>query len=102
MTLARIIQELQSILNRICEYLKSLDFEIIFCAADGIACKGSVLDVNDFTHYIKNIGKPNYTFSAGIGNDLQASFFALKYAKAIGKDTVVTYEAEAKFRIINS
>ncbi len=99
--LVKTIQNLNHILNKICEYLKKLEFEIIFCAADGIACKGSKLDVNSFAHYIESIGKPHYTFSAGIGNDLQSSFFSLKYAKAIGKNQVVICEDGKQFRVID-
>jgi hypothetical protein len=99
--LARIIQELTSILTQICEYLRFVGFEIIYCAADGIACKGSTLDIDNFIHHIRTIRIPNYTFSVGIGNDLQTSYLALKYAKAVGKDKIVIYEEGARFRIVN-
>lgn len=98
-TLARIIQELNSILTQICEYLKLVGFEIIFCAADGIACRGSTLDIDDFIHHIRTIRKPDYTFSVGVGNDLQTSYLALKYAKAIGKDKIAIREEGARFKI---
>ena len=100
-TLARIIKELNSILAQICEYLKLIEFEIIYCAADGIASKGSALDLDAFAQYIKTIGKPDHTFSVGIGDDLQTSFLALKYAKAVGKERIVVREEGAKFRIID-
>lgn len=99
--LARIIQELNSFLTQICEYLELIGFEIIFCAADGIACKGSTLDVDDFVHHIRTIRKPDYTFSVGIGNDLQTSYLALKYAKAVGKDKIAIREEGASFRIVS-
>jgi hypothetical protein len=99
--LARIIQELNSFLTQICEYLELIGFEIIFCAADGIACKGSILDIDDFVHHIRTIRKPDYTFSVGIGNDLQTSYLALKYAKAVGKDKIAIREEGARFRIVS-
>jgi hypothetical protein len=95
------IQELNCILSKIYEHLKTLEFEIIFCAADGIVGKGSNIDVDRFAYYLGSIGEPNYTFSAGIGNDLQSSFFSLKYAKAIGKNKVVLCEDGKQFRVID-
>ncbi len=99
--LLKTIQELNCILTIICEYLKTFGFEIIFCAADGIVCKGSNIEVNRFAYYLGSIGEPHYTFSAGIGNDLQTSFFSLKYAKAIGKNKVVLCEDGKQFRVID-
>lgn len=99
--LTKIINQLEQILTHICEYLKSLGFEIIFCAADGIACKGGNVEIYGFAQYVKSIGKPNYTFSVGIGTDLQSSFFSLKYAKSIGKNTVVICEDGKQFKVIN-
>lgn len=98
--LVKIIQDLERLLTQICEYLKKLEFEIIFCAADGVACKGSNVEVESFARYIESIGKPHYTFSAGIGNDLKSSFFSLKYAKALGKNKVVICEDGKQFRVI--
>jgi hypothetical protein len=101
MALARIIQDLNSILGLISEHLKLAGFEIIFCAADGVACKGSSLDIDTFVRYIKAIGKPAYTFSVGIGKDLQTSFFALKYAKAVGEANLAIYEEGSSFKLID-
>ncbi len=99
--LLKTIQELERILTEICENMKRVGFEIIFCAADGIACKGSNLEVHSFADYLGAIGEPHYTFSAGIGSDLQSSFFSLKYAKAIGKNKVVLCENGKQFRVID-
>jgi hypothetical protein len=99
--LTTIVKELEMILIRICEYLKSSGFEIIFCAADGIACKGSKIEVSSFTKYIESVGKPHYTFSAGIGSDLQSSFYSLRYAKSMGKNKVVICENGKQFTVIN-
>lgn len=101
-SLSSTIQELDQILSQICEYLKVLEFKIIFCAADGIVCKGLLLDQYSFVKFIKIIGKPNFTFSVGIGNDLRSSFFALKYAKSIGKNKIVIFEQENDFSIIDT
>jgi len=100
--LSQIIQELNSILTQIHNYLNSAGFEMIFFAADGIACKGKYLEFENFAHFLKNIGRPTYTFSAGIGSDLQSSFFALKYAKSVGKDTIALCEKGNLFKLIGS
>ena len=98
--LVKLIQELNSILTEICEYLKRSGFDVIFCAADGIVCKGSMLDMDALGRYIRAVGQPNFTFSIGIGSSLQASFFALKYAKAIGKNRIVVAADEEKFKVV--
>lgn len=98
--LVKIIQELSSILTEICEYLKRAGFEVVFCAADGIVCKGPMLDLDTFGGYIRTVGQPNFTFSVGAGSSLQASFFALKYAKSIGKNIIVISSEEEKFKVI--
>ena len=99
--LTRINQDLNQILSQLSKYLKTLGFEIIFCAADGIACKGNYIEINDFTQYIKSIGEPYYTFSVGIGNSLQSAFFSLKYAKASGKNKVVMCGEGEVFRVMH-
>lgn len=98
--LSQVIQDLYHILSQVQDYVKSLGFEIIFCAADGIACKGESLNVEEFSQYLKAVGKSTYTFSAGIGSDLQSSYFALKYAKAAGKNISVIYKDGEKFQIV--
>ena len=98
--LSRVIKDLNDMLSHLQEYLRNLGFEIIFCAADGIACKGQSIDLEKFSKYLKTVGQPTYTFSAGIGNDLQASYFALKYAKASGKNISVLCEDKRKFKIV--
>src|SRR5690242_2027079 len=79
--LSKINIKLDAIIAQICDYLKSRGFEIIFYAADGIACKGAELKLDMFVDYLKTVGQTQFTFSAGIGADLQSSFIALKYAK---------------------
>ena len=98
--LTQIIRDLDDILSQIRDYLKKQGFEIVFFAADGIACKGMDLEIENFAHYIKSIGQSQYTFSAGIGNSLQNSFFALEYAKAIGKNTTAMCEDGKVFRVV--
>lgn len=98
--LTQIHRELDEIVIQICNFLKNAKLQIIFCAADGIVCKGRQLDTEQFVKYMASVGKPSYTFSAGIGIDLQTSYFALKYAKAMGKDKVVIWENKS-FSILN-
>src|SRR5262245_23406744 len=95
--LSRINRHLDLILTRICDYMKSKGFQVIFCAADGIVCKGPASELDTFSYYIKTVGETQFTFSAGIGNNLQSAFFALKYAKAIGKNKVVICEEDSNF-----
>jgi hypothetical protein len=99
--LASIVEELNSILFKIAEKLKDMGFIMIFCAADGLVCKGSELENDNFLYYLRNIGKPNFTFSVGVGSDLRTSFFALKYAKAIGKNKFVIHSSNAEFKVID-
>lgn len=100
--LAETVHRLTAIVAQICEHLKLLGFEIIFCAADGIVCKGSVLDQDSLTSFITTIGEPDFTFSVGIGDDLRSSFFALKYAKATGKNRIASLEKGEDLRILNA
>jgi hypothetical protein len=98
--LSRTVEDLKIILSQICERLNQMNFEILFCAADGIVGKGVDLDCYSFANYIKDVGKPNFTFSVGVGKDLRAAFIALKYAKVVGKDRVVIQEEGGSFRIL--
>lgn len=98
--LAQVIQDLDTILSQIRDYLKNMGLEIVFFAADGIACKGTNLEIESFAFYIKSIGQSGYTFSAGIGNSLQNSFFALEYAKAIGKNRTVLCDDGKIFKVV--
>lgn len=98
--LAQIIKDLEDILSQIRDYLMKKGFQIIFFAADGVACKGTNLEVEGFAQYIRSVGQPRYTFSAGIGNSLQNSFFALEYAKAVGKNTTVICENGKVFKVV--
>jgi hypothetical protein len=99
--LSKTIQHLSVILNQISEHMRCMGLEVIFCAADGILCKGQTVNYHDLAHYIKHIGEPHFTFSVGIGTDVQSSFFALKYAKAIGKNRIVVCDENSKFKVVD-
>jgi hypothetical protein len=98
--LAATIQHLHATLAEIQAYLIVQGFEIIYCAADGITCKGNKLEPIALANYVKAIGKPHFTFSVGIGNDLRSSYFALKYAKAIGKNKTIIYANGIDFQVL--
>jgi two-component SAPR family response regulator len=98
--LSQIIQDLNSILTDLEKHLQKLGAEIIFCAADGITCKGETLDIEEFSRHLKSVGARTYTFSAGIGNSLQTSYFALRYAKATGKNRSAICKDGKTFSII--
>ena len=70
--------------------LKDLGGDIIFCAGDNLLCKFH----NKLQESLKKIIKPenSFTISIGIGKTLIETFLALKYAKANGKNQIISYE----------
>lgn len=95
------INNLHTILIQMSEHLKVQGFEILFCAADGIVCRGVQLNHREFARYLNEVGLPRFSFSAGIGNDLRTSFFALKYAKATGKNKVAICDGHMSLGFIH-
>lgn len=68
-------------------YLKTLGFNIIFCAADGVAgyTEQDTIDKNLIFDSIKSLSEPELHFSAGVGSTLQEAYIALLSAKSNGK-----------------
>lgn len=71
----------------ISNFLKEQGFNIIFCAADGVAgyIDQTTLDQVFIFDSIKSIAEPELRFSAGIGSTLQEAYVALLSAKSSGK-----------------
>ncbi|WP_151980000.1 mCpol domain-containing protein [Acinetobacter guerrae] len=71
----------------ISKFLKEQGFNIIFCAADGVAgfIDQIVIDKVFIFDSIKSLAEPELSFSAGIGTTLQEAYIALLSAKSNGK-----------------
>jgi hypothetical protein len=70
----------------IAAYLESEGFEIIFCAADGVAgVTQSELDNRAIYSEIKKIAEDELSFSVGVGDTLRDAYVALLSAKSSGK-----------------
>ncbi|ENU20161.1 hypothetical protein F994_01218 [Acinetobacter bohemicus ANC 3994] len=71
----------------ISKFLKEQGFNIIFCAADGVAgfIDQIAIDKVFIFDSIKSLAEPELSFSAGIGTTLQEAYIALLSAKSNGK-----------------
>lgn len=79
----------EAMLN-IAQYLSSIGFIILFCAADGVVAKREIiLDYDNIFHKLQQMMPINYTISAGVGGDLKESYIALMYAKSSGKNRII-------------
>lgn len=78
-------------IKKIEQYLLQSKLDIIFSGADGIICKGEVLDHIDLLKFIREISK-DVTFSIGIGSTLKESYVALRYAKSNYKNNSVEFK----------
>lgn len=79
----------------IADFLRSQDFIVIFCAADGVAAYSNVSNANDDFIFssISRIAGVELTFSAGIGASLRESYIALISAKSNGKACLQNFES---------
>ncbi|EOQ61119.1 hypothetical protein F935_03465 [Acinetobacter calcoaceticus ANC 3811] len=68
-------------------FLREQGFNIIFCAADGVAgyIDRSAIDKKFIFDSIESLAEPELHFSAGIGSTLQEAYIALLSAKSSGK-----------------
>ncbi|GJM32308.1 MAG: hypothetical protein DHS20C18_13090 [Saprospiraceae bacterium] len=78
----------KEVVMEITKYLTIKDHEIIFSGADGIISKGINLDAISLMRYIRGLNN-DITFSVGIGENLNNSYVALRYAKSNNKNTAV-------------
>ncbi|MBB1323544.1 MULTISPECIES: mCpol domain-containing protein [unclassified Shewanella] len=85
--LSRINQVVNEKTSLISDFLNSRGFNIIFCAADGVAGYSEDETVDEIILFeeIKSIAEPELRFSAGLGATLQESYIALLSAKSSGK-----------------
>ena len=84
--LVRVNDLVQEKTKSIAHFLKSQGFEILFCAADGVA--GSIcseFDKNIIFSQIKKIAEQEISFSVGVGTTLREAYIALLSAKSSGK-----------------
>lgn len=87
---AELSKQITNDVQEITAYLQRFGFEIIFSAGDSILCKGESVDIRTLSNYLAKKNKI-CTFSVGIGNTLEKTYVALKYAKSGGKNTIVNY-----------
>lgn len=80
--------------KNISTYLLTRKQEIIFSGADGIIAKGNNIDLSELLKVVRGADM-NLTFSIGIGNTLNDSYIALRYAKSYNKNIAVILENES-------
>lgn len=97
---AKVSEEITSSVNKITKYLKIINFKIIFATGDDILCKGESIEINKLSDFLAETKNTN-TFSVGIGNTLEKTYVALKYAKSIGKNKIVKYTENNKLEVFN-
>ena len=83
----------QNTVKKIATYLHSVDFKVIFCAADGVAAytDTSDTDLTQIYEQISSFSAGRLTFSAGVGVSLRESYFALLFAKCNGKARICDF-----------
>ena len=89
-----------STIDKIIDYLQHESLKIIFSAADCILCKCETVDLIDLCNYLGKIGNVN-TVSVGVGNTLEKTYVAFKYAKSIGNNRIVLYTLSNKLEVFN-
>jgi hypothetical protein len=92
--LAEINDLVQSTTRSIADFLRSQNFTIIFCAADGVSAYSSSPAASDERLFrsITELGDKSLTFSAGTGPTLRDAYIALLSAKSSGKACLCTLE----------
>jgi len=98
--IAKKSKEVVVVTERIRNYLTDLNFEIVFCAGDDILSKGETIDIKEFSNFLVQI-EDTCTFSVGIGNTLERTYVALRYAKSIGKNKIVKYNGRDRLEVFN-
>ena len=84
--LVRVNNLVQEKTQLIAEFLRSHGFDILFCAADGVA--GSIcteFDNEVIFAQIEKISEQEVSFSVGVGITLREAYIALLSAKSSGK-----------------
>jgi hypothetical protein len=93
-SLSELNQKMVVTTHRIADYLKKIGFSIIFCGADGVAghIETCTTPPNEIFKEISALGQECATFSAGAGETLRESYFALIAAKSHGKAQIFSYQ----------
>lgn len=93
--LSRMNRMVEEKTDLVANFLTGQGFNIIFCAADGVAgyCECERSDFDALYEAIKLIADNEMTFSAGVGRDLRESYVALLYAKSSGKACLKIFES---------
>jgi len=77
----------------IAEFLRSQEFVVLFCAADGVAgyTANDGLDNQYLFNEIERIANEEISFSIGVGDSLREAYVALLSAKSSGKARLHSY-----------
>ena len=92
--------EVVHITSKITSYLQDQNFVIVFCAGDDILSKGDLIDETKLSNFL-SLFKTKCTFSVGIGNSLEKTYIALRYAKSIGKNKIVRYSENGQLEVFD-
>ena len=92
--------EITNTIDKIIGYLQHENLKIVFSAGDCILCKCEAVDLIDLCNYLGKIGNVN-TVSVGVGNTLENTYVAFKYAKSIGNNRIVLYTLSNKLEVFN-
>lgn len=91
--LRRLASKVQEKILQVAHLLRSAGYNVIFCAADGVAAQAEIpiSDSTDLFPAIEAIGGGDMTFSAGVGVTLREAYVALLSAKSAGKAQLCVY-----------
>lgn len=90
--LSQFCDEMKAATEQISAYLEERGFEVIFCAADGVAA--SIESESNFENIFQELCKfapEGITLSAGVGQTLSQSYISLLSAKSNGKNCIHQY-----------
>ncbi|MGY8663526.1 mCpol domain-containing protein [Bradyrhizobium sp. UFLA05-109] len=96
--LRQISQDLAIATEKISNLLRENGFEIIFCAADGVAATAAhpQISAEALLSEIRQLSPIGFTFSAGLGDSLHEAYVALLNAKCLGKDRLSRFSEIAR------
>lgn len=93
------LQEIKTLVEektrRIAEVLTNEDFEVFFCAADGVTAfsKTERSDTAYLYNSITIAAGTELAFSVGVGNSLREAYVALLFAKSTGKARLCNFDS---------
>jgi hypothetical protein len=97
--LSELSNNMSKSVNILAEFLHTIGCNIIFVAGDNILCKGENIDIEILLNYLGSFNGP-CTFSCGIGETMEQTYLALKYAKSVGKNSLVRCNGYSNFEIL--